>query len=258
MVELPIEKAFQLHKDYVKKLGYQKHLQPGETSTYLSTRQEIIDAYMAGNRTTNLLRAYIYLTSLESDFNQRDSLIKELCSIDPTTCQQTLTDVSITGIVRDSQGKPLSNVTVEILGTKNQTITDAKGQYLLQIKALTPSILRIRASSNKTMIGIKKITVLDGITAANPTQAFEKNFTLVTPYTTVSIDTTKKTISGKDTVLSENGYLITTPFTKYLIPFDAIVKGRTPYTGKLTAMVFEFDKNSSSYLLDADVFDNVQ
>jgi hypothetical protein len=108
------------------------------------------------------------------------------------------------------------------------------------------------------MIGVKKITILDTITAVNQTQSFEKNFTLVTPYSTATIDTSKKTITGKDTLVNDKGFLITTPFTKYQIPFDAIVKGRTPYTGKLTAMVFEFDKNSSSFLLDADVFDNVQ
>lgn len=204
------------------------------------------------------MRAYIYLTSLESDFAQRDILIKELCVVDSSTCEQTLTDVTVTGIVRDSQGKALSNITVEILGTKYQTITDTKGQYSFQIKTLTPAVLRIRASSNHTMIGVKRITVLDTITAANPVQVFEKNFTLVTPYSTASIDTSKKTANGKDVTVNDKGYLITTPFTKYQIPFDAIVKGRTPYVGKLTAMVFEFDKNSASYLLDADVFDNVQ
>lgn len=258
MVELPIEKAFQLHKDYIKKLGFHPHLKEGEESVYLKTKQEIIDAYAAGNRTTNLLRAYIYLTSLESDFAQRDILIKELCAVDSSTCEKTLTDVTVTGLVRDSQGKALSNITVEILGTKYQTITDTKGQYSFQIKTLTPSVLRIRASSNHTMIGVKRITVLDTITAANPTQVFEKNFTLVTPYSTAAIDTAKKIASGKNVTVNDKGYLITTPFTKYQIPFDAIVKGRTPYTGKLTAMVFEFDKNSASFLLDADVFDNVQ
>lgn len=105
--------------------------------------------------------------------------------------------------MRDSQGKALSNITVEILGTKYQTITDTKGQYSFQIKTLTPSVLRIRASSNRTMIGVKRITVLDTITAANPAQVFEKNFTLVTPYSTASIDTSKKTASGKDVTVND-------------------------------------------------------
>ena len=52
--------------------------------------------------------------------------------------------------------------------------------------------------------------------------------------------------------------MIVTPYTKYLIPFDTITKDRKPYIGKLKALVFEFDRQSSSFLLDADVFDNVQ
>jgi hypothetical protein len=123
---LPIEKAFQLHKDFIKKLGFQHPLKEGEESTYLKTKQEIIDAYTAGNRTTNLLRAYIYLSSLEGDFAQRDTLLKELCTVDASTCEQTLADVSVTGLVRDSQGKPLPKMTVEILGTEYKTLTDAK------------------------------------------------------------------------------------------------------------------------------------
>ncbi len=258
MVELPGEKAAKLNKEYIKKLGFQTPLKEWEESTYLKTKQEIIDAYAAGNRTTNILRAYIYLTSLESDFTQRDILVKELCEIDPSTCEKSLTDVTISGIARDSQGKTLPNITVEVLGTKYQTITDAKWYYLIQLKTFTPAILRIRASSNKTMIGIKRINVLDTFTTVKKDQKFEKNFTLVTPYSTANIDTSKKTASGKDITVNDKWYLITTPFTKYQIPFDAIVKGRTPYVGKLQVMAFEFNKDSSSYLLDADVFDNVQ
>jgi hypothetical protein len=48
-----------------------------------------------------------------------------------------------------------------------------------------------------------------------------------------------------------------TPYTKYFIPFDAIVDEKNPYIGKIKVLVFEFDRQSSSYLLDADVFDQV-
>lgn len=258
MVELPGEKAAKLHKEYIKKLGFQGPLKEGEESTYLKTKQWIIDAYVAGNRTANLLRAYIYLTSLESDFIQRDTLVKELCEVDSSTCENSLTDVTISGLARDSQWKTLPNITIEILGTKYQTITDAKWYYSLQLKTFSPAILRIRASSNKTMIGIKRVNVLDSLTAVKKDQKFEKNFTLVTPYSTSDVDTSKQTIIGSGTSKTDKGYLITTPFTKYLIPFDAIVKGRIPYVGKLKIMVFEFNKDSASFLLDADVFDNVQ
>jgi hypothetical protein len=35
------------------------------------------------------------------------------------------------------------------------------------------------------------------------------------------------------------------------------VEGETPYIGKVKVLVFEFDRQSSSYLLDADIFDQV-
>ena len=62
---IPLQEAINLHENYIQKLGFHPHLKEGEESVYLTTKQQIIDAYNAGNRTVNILRAYIYLTSLE-------------------------------------------------------------------------------------------------------------------------------------------------------------------------------------------------
>jgi len=106
------------------------------------------------------------------------------------------------------------------------------------------------------MIDVKKIEIDDSIRKSFPEQKFEKNFTLVTPLSTHQIDTAKKTIS--DGQLTSQGFIITTPYTKYTIPYDTIVSGTKPYRGKLKAMVFEFDRASGSILLDADAFDSIE
>jgi len=107
------------------------------------------------------------------------------------------------------------------------------------------------------MIGVKKIELVDSLRSLQ-VQKFETNFTLITPFETAQIDTSKQTITGKDTSKTGAGYLITTPYTKYTIPFNTIVKDGVPYQGKLKAMVFEFDRSSGSFLLDADAFDGIE
>ena len=135
-----------------------------------------------------------------------------------------MTDVTVRGVVRDSQGKNIPSVHIEVLGTSFSTMTDNNGSYSLHFHTVSPAVLRIRASSDSTMIGIKRLDIVDAILAKEVTQLFEKNFTLVTPYATALIDTGKKTISGEGTSVTSEGFLITTPFTKYLIPFTAIVQ----------------------------------
>lgn len=79
------------------------------------------------------------------------------------------------------------------------------------------------------MIDIKKIQIDDGIRKSFPTQNFEKNFTLITPFATFEVDTTAKTITGTGAEVTGSNYVITTPYTRYTIPFGAIMNGETPY-----------------------------
>lgn len=73
------------------------------------------------------------------------------------------------------------------------------------------------------MIDIKKIQIDDGIRKSFPTQNFEKNFTLITPFATLELDTTARTITGTGAEATASGYVITTPYTKYTIPFGSIM-----------------------------------
>jgi len=108
------------------------------------------------------------------------------------------------------------------------------------------------------MIDIKKIEIDDNIRKSFSVQKFERNFTLINPLASHEIDTVKKTITGKDTQTSSTDFTITTPYTKYTIPFGAIMNGNIPYQGKLKAMVFEFNRETGSVLLDADAFDSIE
>ena len=110
-----------------------------------------------------------------------------------------MVEVMVSGTVSDSQGKPLSGITVEVLGAQQTMVTDPSGKYAFDFKSLSPAVLRLRASSDSTMIGVKKISIIDDLTSVGSVQKFVKNFTLVTPYTTAEIDTQKRIITGKDT-----------------------------------------------------------
>ena len=253
-----MEQSLRLQSEYINGLRLHGATQPGERSIYFDTKDTIIQAYKKWDRSVNLLRAYIYLSTLEGDFSMKNTLTKELCQADATTCQKATTHVTVSGVVRDSLGHALPGVSVEVLGTEFKTTADKAGKYILTFDTQSPSVLRLQASSPKYMIGVKKINIVDTIRASDNKQEFTQNFTLTTPFETVTIDTANQTISGKNTEKTPNGFSIVTPYTKYMIPFDAIVKGKTPYKGKVTAMVFEFDRKSGWFLLDADAFDGIE
>lgn len=252
------EDSLKLDNDYITHFRLDGFTKTGDKSKYMVEKKKLIDAYNAGDRTLNLLRAYIYLSGLEGDFVTKDALEKELCQKYADICTVSVIHASITGRVQNSSGKPISGAVVEVLGTHHKTTTDNDGQYALTFDTQSPSILRLRASTNDTMIDIKKIQIDDGIRKSFPTQNFEKNFTLITPFATLELDTAAKTVTGTGAEVTASGYVITTPYTKYTIPFGSIMNGKTPYQGKLKAMVFEFDRASGGFLLDADAFDAIE
>jgi len=43
------------------------------------------------------------------------------------------TTISVSGIVKDTQGKPMQGVSVNIKGTSKSTITDAEGKFRIQV-----------------------------------------------------------------------------------------------------------------------------
>lgn len=109
--ELP-ETAFsdslELDKKYINNFRLDGFREQGEESTYLVEKKKLIDTYMSGNRTLNILRSYLYLMSLEGNFAQRDILEKEYCTLHALFCRASLTRVSVSGIVTDEFSKPLS------------------------------------------------------------------------------------------------------------------------------------------------------
>lgn len=252
------DQSLQLDLNYISNFRLDGFTEPGEESKYLTEREKLIAAYKAGDRSLNLIRAYIYLAGLEGDFIMKSTLEGELCKLYAETCTAAIVEASVSGVVTDSKGKPLSGVTVEVLGTKHFTTTDNQGKYVLNFQTQSPSVLRLRASTESTMIDVKKIEIDDNIRKSFSVQKFERNFTLLSPLTTYEIDTVAKTITGKDAQTSSTAFIIKTQYTKYIIPFGSIVNGNIPYKGKLKAMVFEFNRASGAALLDADSFDAIE
>lgn len=251
-----LDAANELRAKYIDGLGFHVDTAQGTKSTYLKTKKDILDAYQSGNRSPNLMRAYIYLVAQEGDFAEKERLVKEFCK-STEMCKEFIAQISITWIVRNPQWKPIASASVEVLGTPHKTTTNAKGEYGFTLSHISPAVLRLQASSPNTMLSVQRAGIVDATTALDNIQSFHLDFTLNKAFTEISIDTKKKTITGEGASKDEKWYFIQTPYTKYLIPFDAIVKEKTPYTGKLKAMVFEFDRQSSSYLLNSDVFDQV-
>ena len=61
----PFEESLQLDADYISHFRLDGLAVQGEESKYLVEKKKLFDEYNAGNRSINLLRAYIYLSSLE-------------------------------------------------------------------------------------------------------------------------------------------------------------------------------------------------
>ncbi len=248
-----------LDQEYILHFGLHGGTLPGEKSIYLTKKQEVVDAYESWARDTNLLRAYTYLLSLESEYTKKEKVLSELCEKDPEVCTSARAKVEVSGVVRDQNGKPLSGILLEVLGTSFTTRSDKNGAYSLSFEHLSPAVLRLSATSDSTMVGIKRLDIQDQIRVLGTAQKFIKDFTLALPYATLRIDTVAKTITGPWTGKWDTGYTVVTPSNKYWIPFDAIVEeNMVQYQGKVKVLLFEFDRNTSSYLLDADVFDGVE
>ena len=57
-----------LYSTYIRGLWFHADTHTGDKSTYQTTRKSIIDAYANGDRSSNLMRAYIYLLTQEWNF----------------------------------------------------------------------------------------------------------------------------------------------------------------------------------------------
>ena len=109
--------------------------------------------------------------------------------------------------------------------------------------------------TTKIGLGAQTVALIDPLYAVAKTQSFTKHLTLRSIYQEIFIDTKKKTITGNGSSVVKEGYQIINPFTKYLIPFNAIVgDDGKPFLGKVRAAVYEFDRTTANELLSSDVF----
>ncbi len=70
----PFEESLALESDYIANLRLRGLIDPGEESLYLVEKKNIVSGYDSGDRSLNILRAYIYLSALEGDFQTKERL----------------------------------------------------------------------------------------------------------------------------------------------------------------------------------------
>ncbi len=116
--ELPataFQDSLDLDKNFINNFRLDGFTEQGETSVYLTEKKKLEDAYLAGDRSLNTLRAAIYLTSLEGDFSRKSLLEEEFCTLFSALCQGAISEVVISGLVTDSSSEPLVGALVEVL-----------------------------------------------------------------------------------------------------------------------------------------------
>lgn len=59
------DQSLQLDLNYINHFRLDGFIDPGQESKYLTEKEKLVQAYNKGDRSLNLLRAYIYLTGLE-------------------------------------------------------------------------------------------------------------------------------------------------------------------------------------------------
>lgn len=89
-----MDKANELRTKYIDGLAVNGDVPPGGKSVYLATKKNILDAYGAGDRSENLMRAYIYLTAQEGNFVEKEKALNELCE-KPQNCEDFLAEIHI-------------------------------------------------------------------------------------------------------------------------------------------------------------------
>ncbi len=68
------DQSLQLDLNYISNFRLDGFTDPGEETKYLTEREKLIKAYKGGDRSLNLIRAYIYLAGLEGDFVIKSTL----------------------------------------------------------------------------------------------------------------------------------------------------------------------------------------
>lgn len=109
-----LDKANELNSRYIYGLGFHGDPILGVKSKYLTTKEEIVNAYNRGDRSVNLMRAYIYMLAQEGNFVTKEKIIRELC-VQEELCKEFITDILITGVIKTPRGEIIKGATVQVL-----------------------------------------------------------------------------------------------------------------------------------------------
>ncbi len=247
--------AQKMNTEIIAALGHNYNALIEWNKPYLETRKRILSEYALGKKDPVTLRSFSYLSSLEWNWEGMRKATKELCA-DTSLCEKATAKVSLSGVIMDDAGKPVSGAKISVYGEEmSPAISAQDGSYSLAIDLVWPRKLRFQAIHPNYALGVHTVDLIDPLLAVSKEQSFIKNFTLRSIYQEISIDTKKKTITGSGSSVTKEWYQIINPFTKYLIPFNAIVgDDGKPFFGKVRAVIYEFDRTTANELLTSDVF----
>lgn len=247
--------AQKMNAEVISQLGHNFNALIEWNKPYLDMRKKIRADYALGKRDAATLRSFSYLNSLEWNWEDMKKATKEFCA-DTVLCERATAEVSLSGIIMDDTGKPVSGAKISAYGEEQSPAISAQdGSYTLSFDMVWPRKLRFQVVHPNYALGVHTVDLIDPLYAVSKTQSFTKNFTLRSIYQEIFIDTKKKTITGNGSSVVKEGYQIINPFTKYLIPFNAIVgDDGKPFLGKVRAAVYEFDRTTANELLSSDVF----
>lgn len=239
--------------------------QPG-TDQYLKIRESLVKKCNAGICNAEELKAAGFLLINEGEYaagramyeqiNSASLLGSNLLGLEENDGHITF---EISGKVLDRRGRGIDGATVKALDGSAETVTDRYGNYSFEIDGIF-DLYKVRLNASKP--GYSTATVaLDLITSDGLTdrEISGMNFTLENPIRSVTINNKTGKVSGKDVSVKEDKFIIETDWSRYEIPFDALVRADgSNFTGELKVYLFEFDKNSDiGQLLMNDVFDEV-
>jgi hypothetical protein len=224
-------------------------------ATTLDMKNAVLAKVKAGTATSEELFELSYLYELEGDYAGRDRMNAENCTRFKVRCADGA--ITASGRVVDNEGTPIAGATVEIVSRPDvkSVTTDENGIYTIPTGAMKMEKLRFRGIKRNFSDGYADaILVADGVKAISV-----DDITLESPLKIVTVDFTKKTVTGEGNSFNAAGVVVKTPNSTYEIPTGAIVdESGKPYSGPIDIYLYEFTKgNPPESLMQVDTFDAV-
>ena len=252
-------------KRNVKKLSFKEkpiHYQlldiiKNNSTAYFPLKSALVRSCRVGKCSADEMKGLEYIHSLEGDYNSAEKIAASNCERHQTSCEKNVA-LTLGGVVKNGDGDPISSAKIEVLSDNSVTSveTDESGRYQIDFSSYDFVRVRIKATKTGYSDGVIPVNIL-----TNKKERVYKNldFTLNAPTKVVTLNNRTKTVSGKGASVENDNFVDVTPWSKYFIPFDALVHADgTLYRGEVVVYLFEFDKSTDmAQFMENDTFDEV-